>query len=67
MNKKQKIKEELKKMETQLLDEQIITARQELLKLKINSAAGQVKDSSQYAKLRYIIACAETYKRQKLS
>jgi ribosomal protein L29 len=58
------VKEELKKMSQQGLDEQISAARQELLKLRLSGAAGHVKNYSQYAKLRHIIACAETYKRQ---
>lgn len=54
-------KTELKKLDAAALQNEILMMRKELFNLKISMISGQVKDVSQFKKLRKGIAQALTY------
>ena len=55
----------LKAMDEKALAQEIFATKKELVSLRLNLSTGQVKDSSQFSKLRKKIARAATYLRQK--
>jgi large subunit ribosomal protein L29 len=57
-------KKELKNLDTEALKQEIASIRKELFNLKLNKITGQVKDLSQFRKLRTQIARALTFLRQ---
>jgi len=59
-------KEELKKLDAQGLESEISSMRQELFNLRMSLISGQVKDYSQFKKLRSGIARAKTFSKQQL-
>ncbi len=61
MSKIRKIKDELKNMSEQQLNEQLESWEKELFLLRLNSATAHVKDYSQFKKLRSNVARAKTY------
>jgi ribosomal protein L29 len=58
-------KQELKKLDYVALKDEVNSLRKELFNLKLNRLSGQVKDFSQFKKLRVQIAQALTFLRQK--
>ncbi len=50
----------LKSLDPVALKSEIEATRKELFNLRLNMAAGQIKDTSQFKKLRTKIACALT-------
>lgn len=54
-------KAELKKLDTAALQNEVMVMKKELFNLKISMISGQVKDVSQFKKLRKNIAQALTY------
>lgn len=53
-------RDELKKMDTVGLEKEVESLRKELFNLKLGKIVGQVKDTSQFKKLRVTIAQALT-------
>jgi len=58
-------KKELKNMDIETLTHEVASLRKELFNLKLNKITGQVKDLSQFRKLRVQIARALTFLSQK--
>lgn len=58
-------KNEMKKSDVKKLEESIAAWKKELFDLKLTAASSQVKDSSQFKKLRVNVARALTYIREK--
>jgi large subunit ribosomal protein L29 len=58
-------KKELKSLDTQALKQEVVSLKKELFNLKLNKITGQLKDLSQFKKLRVQIARALTYLNQK--
>jgi large subunit ribosomal protein L29 len=58
-------KKELKNLDVEALNHEVTSLRKELFNLKLNKITGQVKDLSQFRKLRVQIARALTYLSQK--
>ena len=58
-------KKELKNLDLGALNHEIDSLRKELFNLKLNKITGQVKDLSQFSKLRVQIARALTFLKQK--
>lgn len=58
-------KKELKNLDTEVLKQEIASLKKELFNLKLNKITGQVKDLSQFRKLRVQIARALTFLKQK--
>jgi ribosomal protein L29 len=56
---------DLKNLDIKSLKGEIDSLRKELFDLKLNASSGQLKDSSQFRKIRVSIAQALTYLRQK--
>ncbi len=57
-------KKELKNLETEALKQEIISMKKELFNLKLSKITGQVKDLSQFKKLRAQIARGLTFLKQ---
>ncbi len=55
----------LKKMDDKALCDEIVSMRRELLNLRLNASSGQIKDSSQFGKLRKQVARALTIQHQR--
>ncbi len=58
-------KKELKNLDAEVLKQEIASLRKEFFNLKLNKITGQVKDLSQFRKLRAQIARALTFLKQK--
>jgi len=58
-------KKELKNLDTEALKQEVVSLKKELFNLKLNKITGQLKDLSQFKKLRVQIARALTYLNQK--
>ena len=58
-------KKELKNLDTEALKQEIASLKKELFNLKLTKITGQLKDLSQFKKLRVQIARALTYLNQK--
>lgn len=58
-------KKELKNLDAEVLKQEISSLKKELFNLKLNKITGQVKDLSQFKKLRVQIARALTFLKQK--
>jgi large subunit ribosomal protein L29 len=56
---------ELKNLDKEALNSEITSLKKELFNLKLNKITGQVKDLSQFRKLRVQIAKALTFLNQK--
>lgn len=59
-----KIKNELKKLDEKSLREECFRLKKELFNLKLNLNGGEVKDCSQFKKIRKSIARALTFLKQ---
>lgn len=57
-------KKELKNLDKQALKQEIVSLKKELFNLKLTKITGQLKDLSQFRKLRVQIARALTYLNQ---
>jgi ribosomal protein L29 len=57
-------KKELKKLDAQALKQEVASLKKELFNLKLTKITGQLKDLSQFRKLRVQIARALTYLNQ---
>ncbi len=57
-------KKELKNLDTQALKQEVASLKKELFNLKLSKITGQLKDFSQFRKLRVQIARALTYLNQ---
>jgi large subunit ribosomal protein L29 len=58
-------KKELKNLDSEALKQEVVSLKRELFNLKLNKITGQLKDLSQFKKLRVQIARALTYLNQK--
>lgn len=58
-------KEELKKLDSKSLSEEVFKLKKELFNLKLNLSGGEIKDYSQFKKLRANIAQALTFLNEK--
>ncbi len=58
-------KKEFKNLDVTALNQEVISLRKELFNLKLNQLTGQVKDISQFSKLKKQIARAQTFLKQK--
>ena len=58
-------KKELKNLDSEDLKQEVVSLKRELFNLKLNKITGQLKDLSQFKKLRVQIARALTYLNQK--
>lgn len=58
-------KKELKNLDLEALKHEVDSLKKELFNLKINKITGQLKDLSQFSKLRVQIARALTFLKQK--
>jgi ribosomal protein L29 len=58
-------KKELKNLDAPALKQEVALLKKELFNLKLNKITGQLKDLSQFKKLRVQIARALTYLNQK--
>jgi ribosomal protein L29 len=58
-------KKELKNLDAQALKQEVTSLKKELFNLKLTKITGQLKDLSQFKKLRVQIARALTYLNQK--
>ena len=59
-------KTEIKNLDTKALSKEVSLLKRELFNLKLSSMTGQVKDVSQFKKLRRKIAQSQTFLKQKL-
>ena len=57
-------KDELKKLDSDSLKKEIFNLKKELFNLKLNLSGGEVKDYSQFKKLRASVAQALTFLEQ---
>ena len=57
-------KKELKNLDTQALKQEVASLKKELFNLRLTKITGQLKDLSQFRKLRVQIARALTYLNQ---
>lgn len=57
-------KKELKSLDTQALKQEVASLKKELFNLKLSKITGQLKDFSQFRKLRVQIARTLTYLNQ---
>jgi ribosomal protein L29 len=60
-------KEKFSKSTMQDLRAQLAIGKQELLKARLDQAAGKLKDCSRYKKLRRMVARIKTYMSQKMT
>ncbi len=60
-------KDELKKLDIAALEREVESLKEEQFKLKFSVVTGQIKDSSQFKKLRATIARSLTFLREKQS
>ena len=58
-------KKELKNLDSEALKQEVASLKKELFNLKLTKITGQLKDLSQFRKLRVQIARALTYLKQK--
>ena len=58
-------KDDIKKMDTSLLRKEVFRLKKELFNLKLSISGGQVKDFSQFKKLRSDVARCLTFLNQK--
>ena len=60
-----KIKEELKTLSVEETKARVDSLKRDLFSLRLHAATSELKDKTQFKKLRKNIACALTYLRQK--
>lgn len=58
-------KKEFKNLDVTALRQEVISLKKELFNLRLNQLTGQVKDFSQFSKLKKQVARAQTFLKQK--